>query len=302
MLPLFAIMHPLVDACSVGVLVAGGMTLERVMAYNAMAFALQLPFGLIMDSNPGLNKRAFFVGVGLTFFAAVSVAFGFGGWWFLAVACVGNALFHLTAGKNILEAQDGRSGPIGLFISTGALGLMAGQAWVAKAATICLATFAAALAVTIVLAAVSRWNEVEGRTAPSGAAEAPLLIPALVLGGLFVLIVWRSWAGLFAGSRSAGGTLVMMFAGAAATFAGKVAGGYIAERLGRWKVTFVSVAGSAALAFLCEPSWAVAWLVLLFVAQLATGPVLSLVYEKSERCGGTAFGLNCLALFMGSLS
>ena len=45
------------------------------------------------------------------------------------------------------------------------------------------------------------------------------------------------------------------------------------------------VAGSAALAFVCEPSAVVAWFALLFVAQLATGPVLSLVYDKVERRG-----------------
>ena len=45
MLLFFTIIHPLVDACSVSVLVAGGMTWERVIAYNALAFALQLPLG-----------------------------------------------------------------------------------------------------------------------------------------------------------------------------------------------------------------------------------------------------------------
>ena len=48
-------------------------------------------------------------------------------------------------------------------------------------------------------------------------------------------------------------------------------------------------------------SWAALWLVLLFIAQLATGPVLSLMYDATERRAGTAFGLNCLGLFTGSL-
>ena len=93
----------------------------------------------------------------------------------------------------------------------------------------------------------------------------------------------------------------MMLVGAVVTFVGKVAGGYLAERVGRWKVTILSVMGSVALAFFCEPSWIVAWLVLLFVAQLATGPVLSLVYDRVSAHGGTAFGFNCLGLFAGGL-
>lgn len=301
MLPLLTIIHPLVDACSVSVLVAGGMTWERVIAYNAMAFALQLPIGILMDGWPRLNRMGFFLGTGLTLAGAVLAALGLGGWGVLASACVGNALFHLTAGKHILEAREGRAGPIGLFISTGALGLMAGQVWAAKAAVLCLSAFAAALAACVVLAAVREWGRDGSMNTPVQGGGAALL-PMLVLVGLFVLIAWRSWAGLFASGRSAGGCAAMMLAGAAVTFAGKVAGGHLAELVGRWKVTALSVTGSVSLAFLCDPSWFAAWLVLLFVAQLATGPVLSLVYDTSNRRGGFAFGLNCLGLFAGSLA
>lgn len=301
MLLLFTIIHPLVDACSVSVLVAGGMTWERVITYNAMAFALQLPLGALMDEWPRLNRGCFFMGTGLTFIATVVAALGFGGWGVLSAACVGNALFHLTAGKHILETREGRAGPIGLFISTGALGLMAGQVWAAKAAVLCLWGFAGALAVCVVLAAILEWGG-DGCMNASALDKGEAIGSILILLGLFVLIAWRSWAGLFASGRSAGGCALMMLTGAAVTFAGKVVGGYLAERVGRWKVTVFSVAGSVALAFFCEPSWVAAWLVLLFVAQLATGPVLSLVYDKTGRRGGFAFGLNCLGLFAGSLA
>ena len=301
MLPLFAIIHPLVDACSVSVLVAGGMTWERVIAYNAMAFALQLPMGVVMDEWPRLNRSCFFAGTGLVLAAAVAAALGVVGWGVLAAACVGNALFHLIAGKHVLETHGGRAGPIGLFVSTGAFGLMAGQVWAARAATVCLLVFAVALAACAVLAAVKEWGG-DGRMNVPVQDDGASILSMLILFGLFALIAWRSWAGLFAGGRSAGGCALMMLAGAAVTFAGKVAGGYLAERVGCWKVTAFSVAGSVALAFFCEPSWVVAWLVLLFVAQLATGPVLSLAYGKTGCRGGTAFGLNCLGLFTGSLA
>lgn len=301
MLPIFTILHPLVDACSVSVLVAGGMTWERIIAYNAMAFALQLPFGVFMDELPHLMRGTFFVGTGLTLASAVLVALGLGGWGILAAACVGNALFHLTAGKQVLDVHGGRGGPIGLFISTGALGLMAGQVWAAKAAALCLWGFASALAVGVVAAAMRTWEAPRRIPAPAQDDRVTIL-QELVLAGLVVLIAWRSWAALFAGGRSADASAFLMLVGAAVTCVGKMTGGYLAERLGRWKVTAVSVAGSAALAFLCEPSWMVAWLALLFIAQLATGPVLSLVYERVARRGGTAFGLNCLGLFAGGMA
>ncbi len=309
MLPYFTIIHPLVDACSVSVLVAGGMTWERVIAYNALAFALQLPLGVLLDAWPRWGRGGFFLGTGMVWVASVLVIMGFGGWGVLAMACVGNALFHLTAGKHVLEAHGGRSGPVGLFISTGGWGLAAGQVGAAQGGGVGLAVFAGALGACVVVAALATGKRpvapvCNGQDArcPSSATGKMPVAPVGILVGLFVLIAWRSWAGLFASGRSAGDTILMIATGAMVTFAGKVAGGYLAERVGCWMVTAVSVAGSVSLAFFCEPSWVAAWLVLLFVAQLATGPVLSLVYDRSGCRGGTAFGLNCLGLFTGSLA
>lgn len=302
MLPALSIIHPLVDACSIGVLAAGGITWQRVIAYNAIAFALQLPLGAVLDEFPRLSRAGFLLGVSLAFAAAVSAAFGAAGWCVLAAACIGNALFHLTAGKHVLEAGSGRSGPIGLFISTGALGLMAGQLWAERAVHVALPVFAAALAVCTAVCA-KRCSTLNGREVPPNHQPVGgMFLPAAILAGLFALIAWRSWAAIFAGGRSAASGAALMGVAAAVTWAGKAAGGYLAERAGRWRVTAVSVCGSALLAFACSPENAAAWLTLLFVAQLATGPVLSLVYERMGGRGGTAFGFNCLGLFAGSMA
>jgi hypothetical protein len=298
----FTLIHPLVDACSVSVLVAGGMTWGRAMAYNAIAFALQLPLGVALDfMRPEMTSRGFWLGTCAVSAAAFAAALGFAGWGTLGVACMGNALFHLTAGKRLLEGSGGRSGPMGFFISTGALGLMAGQVWMKSAAAICLPAFAAALAACLVAK-----NRAENGTAQNyaenGAAksEGARVVGGLLLLGLFVLIAWRSWAALAATSLTMAAGVGFAAAGAAATWGGKATGGYLAERLGRWQVTAASVCGSAALAFLCSPNSAAAWMALLFVSQLATGPVVSLVYDRTRRIGGgTAFGLNCLGLFAG---
>ena len=66
MLPLFTILHPLVDACSVTVLVVGGMSWQRVLAYNALAFALEFPLGMALDARPRLVKGAFVASLALT--------------------------------------------------------------------------------------------------------------------------------------------------------------------------------------------------------------------------------------------
>ena len=309
MLPLFTILHPLVDACSVTVLVVGGMSWQRVLAYNALAFATQFPLGVALDVRPGLVRGAFAASVALTLAGVGLCACGVAPA-ALVLACVGNALFHLTAGKSVLDAHGGRGGPIGLFISTGALGLFAGMKLAGGHGPWCCLGFGVALAAAGAWGMV-RWRGRTGaRPSPKEAAgragcmDGRGFCPSvgmLILLGLFALVAWRSWAGLTAGEMTNGAGLAFACAGAAVTWAGKAAGGWLGDRFGRWWVTAVSVVGSLSLCFLCRPEQMAAWLTLLFVSQLATGPVLSLMYDRSCGAGGTAFGLNCLALFMGSL-
>ena len=322
MLPLFTILHPLVDACSVTVLVVGGMSWQRVLAYNALAFALQFPLGVALDARPRLVKGTFVASLALTLAGVGLCACGCVGDGAagvralpLVLACVGNALFHLSAGKAVLDAHEGKGGPIGLFISTGALGLFAGMKLAGMYGLWCCLGFGAALAAVGAAAVLgflgeraSRpFNTVTGCPVPARNgrdARSPDDRPLsgwLILFGLFALVAWRSWAGLLAGGMTNAAGLGFALAGAAVTWAGKAAGGYLGDRFGRWIVTTVSVVGSLSLCFLCRPEQAALWLVLLFVAQLATGPVLSLMYDKSGKASGTAFGLNCLALFTGSL-
>ena len=342
MLPLFTILHPLVDACSVTVLVVGGMPWQRVLMYNALAFALQFPLGVALDARPRLVKGVFVASLALTLLGVGLCACGCVGdgalgttcpteWVGLALACVGNALFHLSAGKTVLDAHEGKGGPIGLFISTGALGLFAGMKLAGGYGLWCCLGFGVALAVVGAMAIWWFWRSC-GRCGnrdgvrvvglalrasrnpdktqiafenDCGAERSPRPTVAwcvLVLAALFALVAWRSWAGLLAGGMTNAAGLGFALAGAAVTWAGKAAGGYLGDRFGRWIVTAVSVVGSLSLCFLCRPEQAAFWLALLFVAQLATGPVLSLVYERTGRRGGTAFGINCLGLFTGSLA
>lgn len=354
MLPLFTILHPLVDACSVTVLVVGGMSWQRVLAYNALAFALQFPLGVALDVRPrwvkgalvaslaltlaGVGVCAIFLGVcggrGATALPEWWLPSGIGGfvetalpWVALTLACVGNALFHLSAGKSVLDAHEGKGGPIGLFISTGALGLFAGMKLAGGYGLWCCLGFGVALATVGAAAVWWLWRScgnrdgvrvvglaLRARRNPDktqiafendcGAERSPRPTVAwslLVLAALFALVAWRSWAGLLAGGMTNAAGLGFALAGAAVTWAGKAAGGYLGDRFGHWLVTAVSVVGSLSLCFLCRPEQAALWLALLFIAQLATGPVLSLMYDATGRRSGMAFGLNCLALFTGSL-
>ena len=307
LLPEMTFIHPLVDACSISVLMIGGDTSwERVIAYNALAFALQLPFGIVLDRWPRWTQTGFIVGVGLVLVAAFASIVGLCGWLPLTAVCVGNALFHLSAGKHILDFFHGNGGPIGMFISTGALGLLAGRMGTERFASIGLLVFSAALAAAVLFVVVWLARCPVAFCVNATAAvcrDCRAFVPSVLLALLFLLVVWRSWAWLSAWRLTIETGALLIILGTVAAFCGKASGGYVADRIGCWTVTAISICGSLAMVFLCSPESPMAWIALLFVSQLATGPVLSLLYDNAPRadCGGTAFGINCLGLFVGSL-
>lgn len=309
---MLTVLHPLVDACSVFVLVQGGFTPERWVVYGVLAFALECPLGLLLDAQRAWVKGILGMGCALAACGAAARLAGLDGWMPLVVACVGNALFHLAAGTWVMERADGKSGPVGLFISTGALGLAAGQCAARSGACTTIAGVAAALAVGGVLWLWRHRGEEIPRATPRisvrthGDSRAAMIVGL----GLFAVIAWRSWAGLEANMRTQGEGVVLIVAAAVATWVGKAAGGFLADATVRYArlgvvggcllVTLISVVGSAAL-LLCSPRRAALWIGLLLVTQVATGPVLTLLRRACGNRSGTAFGLNCLGLFVGSL-
>ena len=94
-----------------------------MVLYNACAFALQLPLGLLADR---LNRNLPFAAVGcvlvaMSFLPTVSPLLA-------AVLCgIGNGMFHVGGGLEVLNESD-RAAPLGVFVSPGAIGLYLGTA------------------------------------------------------------------------------------------------------------------------------------------------------------------------------
>lgn len=295
MLAIFTVLHPLVDALSVSVLWLGTREWEAFLAYNFCAFALQLPLGIVLDAWPRAVKGAFAAGMAMVAVSGILALCGHSEMPVICFCCLGNALFHLTAGKLVLDRANGRGGPIGLFISTGAVGLLAGKT---------LATDHGAILLPLLSMLILAGGIVALRQVPFAAARrcelrGVTMYGWCMAGGLLAFVAWRSWVSLTAGA--AGGTMPILLAGVAATWAGKAVGGYLGERLGDWRVVAASGAGSALLWLGAGLSSSMAGLAVIFLAQLATGPALALAYRATGRASGTAFGLNCLGIFAGSL-
>ena len=291
----FTLLHPLVDCASASLLWLTAEGWSSFFVYAFCAFALQLPLGFVLDTFPRWTRPAFGVGVGLVALACLTGVFLLPGLVMVGVCCLGNALFHLSAGKLVLDRTDGRSGPIGLFISTGALGLFAASHFVVDNSSAMVAPVAFALLAGGAMAC----RFVDFSVARQGCWRPRWGLPLAAVAGLFALVAWRGWVALSACSAS--DAFAVLLAGAVVTWAGKVVGGYLAECVGLAIVVAVSVCGSLLLCLGVGTASVAGWLAIVFLAQLATGPVLTLVYRCVNRSSGVAFGINCLGLFAGSL-
>lgn len=90
-----------------------------LVVYNFLAFAMQMPMGLILD-----NKQDFpWLSISLLFcaFGVLRISF----WFSILFLGMGNALYHLSAGKLVMDHEVGNSA-LGIFVAPGAFGISLG--------------------------------------------------------------------------------------------------------------------------------------------------------------------------------
>jgi MFS transporter, FSR family, fosmidomycin resistance protein len=296
--------HLVVDAvCVASVLRASppgdavvASALAFVLGYDLLAFAGQAPFGWLID-RLGLRRSATLSGLVLT--AAALLAGPNAGIAVVLLAGAGNALFHVGAGAMVLAGSQGRAASPGVFVAPGALGLGLGLILGRKFLTVPTWPFLFALAgacVAVLLVA---------RPGDSGAAAAA---PAPVeQRGLVVLIV--TLLSLSVAVRSLVGTvgcdgcprgLLLMAAIPLAGFAGKLAGGFLADRFGWIDMSMVALLAAAPLLAL---SGGDLWLALpgLFIFQMTMPVTLAATLRALPSRPAFGFGILCLALVAGTL-
>lgn len=292
----YAVCHFLVDFSCAYLLfstLAGRMGgAEQLLVYNFCAFALQMPLGLLADR---LNRNAALAGLGLLL---TSAAFLLRGLPMAVCAGVGNALFHLGGGLDVLNDSQERCAPLGVFVSPGALGLYFGSLLRADAgpgAWPAAALLAAGLALPFLCG--------RARTGfRSGNAPWPSAWPAggIALSGLclFSVVVLRSLVGMGLDLpwRSAAGLGLAL---TLCTALGKAAGGFLADRLGAWRASLFSL-GAAALLFLFS-DWPLPGLAAVLAFNMTMPITLWALAKALPQLKGFGFGTLTFALFLGFL-
>lgn len=268
-----------------------------VLGYDLLAFAGQVPCGYLID-RLGWRRGAALAGLALT--AAALLVGPALGVVVVVLAGLGNALFHVGAGAMVLAGSGGRAAPAGVFVAPGALGLglgiLLGRHFVAVPAWPIL--------LAVAVAPVAVWVSSKAERADTGAPalRSPLArrrAVVLVLGLLAFSVAIRSLVGTVGADGCPRG-LALLVTLPAVAFAGKLAGGFVADRFGFIDVAMVALLASAPLlAFAAGDPWLALPGLLIF--QMTMPVTLVAALRALPAWPGLGFGVLCLALVAGTL-
>lgn len=260
-----------------------------LLLYNFCAFALQMPLGLLAGqwNRNGLTAGGGCLLAALAFLIPQPVPAA-------VTAGVGNALFHLGGGMDVLNSSGRRASSLGVFISPGALGLSIGAAWGRGASPALWLAPAGLLALGMAVVWMDRQ-----RPAPR---NAPLDVSAPngygVLLPLFLVVVLRSYMGMnqsFPWSREGSWALLLTLALAL----GKTAGGFAMDALGPRRSSLWSLVAAGVLYLFSALPLPGALAVFFF--NMTMPVTLWAAAQAMPGAKGFSFGLLTFALFLGFL-
>lgn len=335
MTALYSILHFWVDGVCAFAMFGYFATQENwyvnILLYNFCAFAMQMPFGVVLD---GLNAKEKLQKYNPSFcFAVLGVVLTLtGAFTHPVVLGLGNALFHLGGGVGTIhedEAKGWRGRGLGVFVAPGALGLYigtqlaksgmgAGWIWIVSvgvAMFLCLEWGAQVLrrrhrmhAVANIEAGKIEDDRVQD-SANRGQAQGIVNREASVtkktgksalwlMVGCLTVVILRSYIGMAVGfswkSTLLAGTIAVL-----AVVFGKVAGGFAAAGFGTRRTVVVSL-GLAAVCYLLSGNM-VAGVVALFLFNMTMPITLYILVQRLKGLPGFAFGLLTFGLFLGFL-
>lgn len=296
---IYTILHFLVDFTTIFLVsnVLLGPTIGMVkrgcviILYNIVAFAGQLPIGIISDA---LNRSRTVTAIGCILAAIAYPTSFISPWTACALAAMGNGAFHIGAGSDILKMSMPKAGLPGLFVSSGALGV-----WMAYKANGIMFLWLCPIimiAFSIFLLNTRKTRELRSKENVTGYSKPTVCVIAAV--GCFALtVVIRSLLGTVM-DFSWKATPIMSFLFVLALASGKALGGYIGDKFGYIMTSAVSMILAFALSFFAFEYWQAGILAVLCF-NMTMPLTLTAIAGVSGEQYGLAFGITTFALAMG---
>jgi len=258
------------------------------LLYNFFAFAMQMPLGLLAD-RLGKNRWFAVAGTLLVTFVCCFPVFGIIGITFLGL---GNALFHIGGGLDVLNLSGSKAAPLGVFVSPGAFGLFLGTLWGNQLQPRFPVLLLLILCVILMILA-----PVKERLPQNTPLAFPKrsLVPWAAL--LFLVVVLRSFGGMQASFPWKTG--LWSWLTVAAVVLGKTCGGILSDRFGTISVSIGSLILSAIL--FCFSQLPICGVLALLLFNMTMPVTLHALAQAMPGCKGFSFGLLTFALFLGFL-
>ncbi len=274
---------------------AGGQTLTCVLLYNFFAFALQMPMGLVADK---LSRNAAFAVLGLVLTLLAFALFP------LPLLCstvlgIGNCLYHVGGGVDVLNFTDKKQWMLGVYVSPGAIGLFLGGLLARKSLISLPVGFGIILASVVIISLCLHLTRSlvisSNNIAPSLKAEGKAPILAVI--ALFLVVVLRSYVGMTLSFSWNVGTV--SFISVLALAFGKAVGGILADKFGAIPSSVATLSLSAVLfIFSSNP---ICGILAIFLFNMTMPLTLFAMSKLFNGAKGFAFGILTFAIFIGYL-
>ena len=298
----YSVIHFVVDlACAVLVsnlvtqkMGAGTNLFIAILIYNFFAFAMQLPIGIIADK---VNKNAICSAIGCVL---VAIGFGFTNYGIIAclIAGIGNAMFHVGGGIDVLNISDKKATLSGIFVSTGAMGIFLGG----KSASIGFDKYYLIILILLISSVSLFWlyKKIKDNVKNEKVISPQLNITEIIaITCLIITVIIRGYVGLILAFEWKSSFILALLSIFVVVF-GKMLGGIIGDRIGFMKISLISLIISALLFIFAFNNSILGILAILFFNM--TMPItLTALSNLLFNNKGMAFGLLTVALFIGSI-
>ena len=298
---IYSIIHFVVDlGCSI---LVSNLVLQKMglginlfialLLYNFFAFAVQLPIGIIADK---VNKNAICSAIGCLL---VAIAFGFSKFGIISciIAGIGNAMFHVGGGIDVLNISNKKATPSGIFVSTGAMGIFLGG----KSASIGFNKYYIVILMLLISAISLFWlyNQIKGKVNNSEIKTIKLSKNEwIAIICIFITVCIRSYVGMIL-SFAWKSTFIFALLSVLGVVFGKILGGIIGDKIGFEKISISLLISAICFIFsFTNPVIGIIAILLFNMTMPITLICLSNILDNNK---GLAFGLLTLALFVGAI-
>lgn len=301
---IYSIIHCIVDM-SCAMLIAGILIptitgtynlMVSIILYNFFAFAFQLPFGILADK---INKNAFISAIGCLLII-IGYLLNFSAILACIIVGIGNALFHVGGGIDVLNIAERKATLPGIYVATGALGLYIGSN------TIVLGFDKFYLMIVIliisILALLWLYKQVKQNYKINNKEPKIETISnkkQIIMYCLLITICIRGYLGLILNFEWKSNFIIGLIC-VLAVVLGKIFGGILGDKFSWRKVSTLSLIISAIL-FIFAFNNIVCGIIAILLFNMTMPITLTALSNVFNNNKGMAFGLTTLALFIGAV-